>query len=71
MLTVKFSARFYELLAILGIVILALVLACAYLDGADALSILVLLSPMSPNLGLWFVFGGIALLTVGMVGIIM
>ena len=67
----KFSARFYGLIAILGIVILALVLAGSYLDGADSLSILVLLSPMSSsNLGHWFVFGGIALLTVGMVGII-
>jgi hypothetical protein len=70
MLTVKFSARFYGLLAILGIIFLALVLAGAYLDGADSLSILVLLSPMSPKVGLWFVLGGIAFLTGGMVGII-
>jgi hypothetical protein len=66
----KFSARFYGLLATLGIIFLYLVIAAAYLDGADSLSILVLLSPMSSSkVGLWFVFGGIALLTVGMVGI--
>jgi len=57
--------------AILGIVFLALVLAGSYLDGGDSLSILVLLSPFSPpHLGLWFVLGGIVLLTVGMVGVI-
>jgi len=68
---VKFSARFCGLLAILGIAFLALVIVGAYLDGADSLSILVLLSPMSSSkVGLWFVLGGIALLTVGMVGII-
>jgi hypothetical protein len=67
---VKHSLTLYRLLAISGIVLLTLVLAGAYLDGADALSILTLLSPRSPNLGLWFGLGGIVLLTVGMVGII-
>jgi hypothetical protein len=68
---VKRSLTLYGLLAIIGIVLLTLILVSSYLDGADALSILTLLSPMSPpNLGLWFVLGGIVLLTVGMVGII-
>jgi len=67
---VKRSLALYGLLFILGIILLTLVLVGSYLDGADALSILVILSPMSPpNLGLWFVSGGIILLTVGMVGI--
>ena len=65
------STIFYWSSVILGMVFLALVLVGAYLDGADALNILVLLSPMSSSkLGLWFVIGGIGLLTVGMVGII-
>jgi len=53
--------------AILGIVLLALVLAGAYLYAADSLSVLSLLSPTKS--GFWFVFVGIVSLTVGMVGI--
>jgi hypothetical protein len=67
---VKHSLTLYRLLAILGIVLLTLVFVGAYLDGADSLSILTLLSPRSPNLGLWFGLGSIVLLTVGIVGII-
>ena len=67
----KKSTVLYLSSAILGIVFLVLVLVGAYLDGADSLSILALLSPMSsPQLGLWFVLGPTVLLTVGMVGII-
>jgi len=68
---VKHSLTIYRLLSIFGIVLLTLVLVGSYLDGADSLSILTLLSPLSPpHLGLWFVLSGIVLLTVGMVGII-
>ena len=67
----KHSLTLCRLFAILGIVLLSLVLVGSYLDGADSLSILVLLSPLSPpHLGLWFVLSGIFLLTIGMVGIV-
>ena len=68
----NFSAKFYGLLDIIGIVFLALVLVGSYFDGADSLSILALLSPLSSpaSFGFWFMMGGIVLLTVGVVGII-
>jgi hypothetical protein len=47
MIEVKHSLTLYGLLAILGIVLLTLVLVGSYLGGADALSILTLLSPNS------------------------
>jgi len=64
---VKKSTMLYWSSAILGIVLLALVLAGAYLYAADSLSVLSLLSPTKS--GFWFVFVGIVSLTVGMVGI--
>jgi len=67
----KKSTILYLSSSISGIAFLALVLAGAYLDGADSLSILALLSPMSlPQLGLCFMLCSIVLLTVGIVGII-
>ena len=62
-----FSAKFYGLLALVGIVFLALVLVGTYLDAIDSLSILVLFSPT--KLGLWFMLGSIVSFTVGIVGI--
>ena len=64
----KHTTIIYWSSAIIGIVIIALVLAGAYLDAVDSLSILALLSPT--KLGLWFVLGSIVLLTIGTVGII-
>jgi len=65
---VKKSTILYLSSAIIGIVLLALVLVGTYLDLIDALSILVSFSPT--KLGLWFMLGGIILLTVGIVGLI-
>ena len=69
----KFSARIYGLLTILGIVFLALVLLVAYLDTTSLLGILggVLVFLSFPRFGgFFFVLVGIAFLTVGIVGII-
>ena len=64
---VKHSRPLFGLLAVLGIIFLTLVLAGIYLDAIDAVSILASLS--IPQLGLWFVLGGIVFLTVGILGI--
>lgn len=70
----KFSGKIFGLFIIFAIVFLALVLVGTYLDAVDSLSILTLFSPLSPPpaavFGFWFMWGGIVLLTVGVVGII-
>lgn len=67
----KFSARFYGLLTILGIVFLALVLLIAYLDSISSLGILggVLVFLSFARFGWVLVLVGIAFLTVGICGI--
>lgn len=63
----RHSRFIYGFVVVLGFVFLALVLVCSYLRAIDSVSNLVSLS--SPQLGSWFVIGGIALLTVGVLGI--
>ena len=67
----KFSARFYGLVTILGIVFLALVLLVAYLDTISSLGILggVLVFLSFARFGWVLVLFGIAFFTVGICGI--
>jgi hypothetical protein len=67
---VKHPKLVYGFIAVIGIVILALILASLYLFSMDAVSILEPLYPICHSgFGLWLVIGGIVFLTVGIIGL--